>query len=77
MHSVKVNRIRREDSQLYKLGRYPDVGLLSQAPIGRADLQEAADLLCELQQAFLSLMQGTGDGHCQPLPDGLSIALIE
>lgn len=22
-------------------------------------------------------MQSTGDGHCQPLPDGLSIALIE
>lgn len=45
--------------------------------IDRADLEEATDLFCELQQAFLSLVQGTGDGYCQPLPDGLSIALIE
>lgn len=40
-------------------------------------LQEAADLLGELQQALLSLVQGTSDGHRQPLLDGLSITLVE
>ena len=42
-----------------------------------ADLQKTADLLGELQQAVLPLMQGTGDGHGQPLSDGLSVALVE
>lgn len=42
-----------------------------------ADLQEAADLLGELKQALFSLMQGTGYGHCEPLPDWLSVALVE
>lgn len=40
-------------------------------------LQEGADLLGEVQQTLLSLMQCPSNGHSEPLPDGLGIALVE
>ena len=40
-------------------------------------LQEAADLLGQFQQAVLALVHGPGDGHRQPLADGLGVPLVE
>lgn len=68
MELGKKNFTKQEDIQWY---------IYNIKHIGRTDLQEAADLLCELEQTFFSLMQGTSDRHCQPLSDGLSIALVE
>lgn len=40
-------------------------------------LQEGTDLLCQLQKAVLALVQGAGDGHAEPLPQRLGVALVE
>ena len=44
---------------------------------GAPHLQEAADLLGEVQQAVVPLVEGAGNGHGEPLADGLGVALVE
>ena len=39
-------------------------------------LQEGADLLGEIQEALLPLVEGAGNGHGQPLADGLRVSLV-
>lgn len=40
-------------------------------------LQKGADLFGEVQQTLLSLVQCPSDGHSEPLPYGLRVALVE
>lgn len=40
-------------------------------------LQERANLFSQLQKALLTLVQGSSDGHAEPLSHCLGVALVE